>query len=415
MSERWMRGVSLAAALIFAWGTISTSGAAAAPPTAAAPAGESSGRFVTAVPRSVGPDAVLYVTATGGTAGIRPLPPAVELAASLGDIRSGKVTVNELTTVAAGFSLAQFAGGGSLGGTAPGISNAAKMPRNLVDPRTGARTRFLLSAPNGSSTETLATFDSLASIISGCVADAGRCARFLDAATDAWGTRPATTWQAMTLLPTNPSGAPEKIFAQVPRHPRFTPVRTTPPAGWYLALKFWGNGHQFNGPGNLAFDSAGRVWTNTNATWAPTLRGVCPGTSIFRLDPYSPGRPVVTFSGGGLNGSGFGISLDAAENVWVTDYGFTGPLCPTPPTSDSASEFSPSGTALSPPAGYRNGPLSWPQGVESDADGDIWIANCGDDNVVEYPGAIRRRRGRWMPRGSARRSMSPRARPGTCT
>lgn len=180
---------------------------------------------------------------------------------------SGKVTVNELTTVAAGFSLAQFAGGGSLGGTAPGISNAAKMPRNLVDPRTGARTRFLLSAPNGSSTETLATFDSLASIISGCVADAGRCARFLDAATDAWGTRPATTWQAMTLLPTNPSGAPEKIFAQVPRHPRFTPVRTTPPAGWYLALKFWGNGHQFNGPGNLAFDSAGRVWTNTNATW----------------------------------------------------------------------------------------------------------------------------------------------------
>lgn len=24
--------------------------------------------------------------------------------------------------------------------------------------------------------------------------------------------------------------------------------------------------------------------------------------------------------------------------------------------------------------------------MKSDADGDIWIANCGDDNVVEYPG-----------------------------
>ncbi|HET8927858.1 MAG TPA: hypothetical protein VFN24_08535, partial [Microbacterium sp.] len=252
MSERWMRGVSLAAALIFAWGTIST----------------------------------------GGTAGIRPLPPAVELAASLGDIRSGKVTVNELTTVAAGFSLAQLAGGGSIGGTAPGISNAAKMPRNLVDPRTGARTRFLLSAPNGSSTETLATFDSLASIISGCVADAGRCARFLDAATDAWGTRPATTWQAMTLLPTNPSGAPEKIFAQVPRHPRFTPVRTTPPAGWYLALKFWRNGHQFNGPGNLAFDSGPGVDQHQRHLGAHP-QGRLPG------DEHLPPRPLLPRASGG--------------------------------------------------------------------------------------------------------------------
>jgi streptogramin lyase len=190
----------------------------------------------------------------------------------------------------------------------------------------------------------------------------------------------------MTLIPTNPSGAPAKILAQEPRNPRFTPVRTTVPAGWYLVLKFQGNGHQLNGPGNLAFDSLGRVWTNTNATWAPTLKGVCPGTSVFRLDPYTAGRPLSTYTGGGLNGSGFGIALDPRENAWVTNYGFTGPLCPVAPTSDSTSEFAPDGSALSPAGGYQAGPISWPQGVKSDTAGDIWIANCGDDNLVEYPG-----------------------------
>lgn len=343
------------------------------------------GSFRVTVPASVPADAVLYATVTGGTAGKSVLGGEVELAASFADIRSGRVAISELTTVAAGYSLAQFALDGSLGGTSPGLRNAAMMPRNLVDPRTGQPTRFFQTAPNGSSTEALATFNSLASIVAGCVTNANDCTAFLDAATDAWGVRPATTWQAMTLLPTSPSGDPVGIMAQVPDAPLYTPARTEPPAGWYLALKFWGNGRQYNGPGNLAFDSRGRVWANTNATWSNNPRKVCPGTEIFLLDPYAPGQPVTGFSGGGLDGSGFGIALDPQERVWATNFGFTGLFCPTQPTSNSVSLFAPDGTALSPDDGFLDGPISWPQGVKSNADGDVWIANCGDDNLVAYP------------------------------
>ena len=62
----------------------------------------------------------------------------------------------------------------------------------------------------------------------------------------------------MTLLPTNPSGdpaaGPGPGAGESARSRRCAPP---PPSGWYIALKFWGDGTQFNGPGNLAFDSAG--------------------------------------------------------------------------------------------------------------------------------------------------------------
>ena len=185
------------------------------------------GSFRLTVPGSVADDAVLYATASGGMKGRRPLPDTVELAVSLGDLRRGHVEINELTTVAAGYSLAQFAEAGVLGGPDPGLRNAALMPRNLVDLTSGKISRFLRSAPNGTETETLSNFNSLASIIAGCAAGTNDCEAFLDSATDAWGVRAATTWQAMTLLPTNPSGDPGGVLAQVPVKPRYTPVRGT--------------------------------------------------------------------------------------------------------------------------------------------------------------------------------------------
>lgn len=352
---------------------------------------DSSGSFELHVPDDVGDQAVLYLTAQGGQVGQQALPDEVELATALADRRSGPVVVNELTTVAAGFSLAQFARDGSLGGADPGLRNAALMSRNLVSIATGETTRFLRTRPNGSSTQTFATLDSLASIIAGCVAGSNDCDAFLDAATDAWGVRPESTWQAMTLLPSNPAGDAAGVFAQVPDDPRFVPVLESAPTAWILALRFYGNGRQFNGPGNVAFDARGHVWSNNNAEWAVKPKGVCPGLEIFKLDPFAPGRPMETFNGGGLNGAGFGIGIDPNRHVWVGNFGFTGSRCPTEPTSNSVSEFRPDGTALSPERGHRHGPLSWPQGTKSDVEGNIWIANCGNDSLVMYPNGEPRR------------------------
>lgn len=348
---------------------------------------DGSGSFVVAAPPGLRRDDVLYVTARGGRIGARELPREVELAASLGDLRAGRIALDERTTVAAGYSLAQFAERGALGGASPGLQNAAKMPRNLVDLATGRIARFLAEHPNGTATETLPSFNSLASIIAGCAAGSNDCDAFLDAATDAWGARPRTTWEAMTLLPTAPGGDPIGVFAQVPADPRFRPVRRSAPKAWNLALRFYGNGEQFNGPGNVAFDARGRVWANNNAEWSEDPRGVCPGLEMYRLDPFAPGRPMRTFTGGGLNGAGFGIALDPRRRIWVGNFGFTGSECPPrkAPTSNSVSEFRPDGTPRSGDEGWLDGPLSWPQGTKSDVDGNIWIASCGNDSLVMYP------------------------------
>jgi sugar lactone lactonase YvrE len=342
------------------------------------------GAFALRIPPSVGTSDVLYITARGGWIGTRPVSRFVELATSLADQRFGPIVVNELTTVAAGYSLAQFASNGSLGGANPGLRNAATMPRNLVDIATGTITSFLAEQPNGSATETLASFNSLASIVAGCAADSNDCDAFLDSATDAWGTRPTTTWQAMTLLPTNPSGDTPGVFAQIPSDPRYEPVRDSPPTSWVLALRFYGNGRQFNGPGNVAFDAEGRVWANNNAERSVRPDGVCPGLEMFLLDPYAPGRPMQTFYGGGLNGAGFGIGIDPHQRVWVGNFGFTGSLCPDKPTSNSVSEFHPNGRPISGDDGWTDGRLSWPQGTKSDVDGNMWIASCGNDSLVTY-------------------------------
>jgi sugar lactone lactonase YvrE len=346
---------------------------------------DAGGRFDLPVPPNLKRADVLYATAVGGSIGNAPLPLAVELATALGDLRSGRIIINELTTVAAGYSLAQFAEAGSLGGADPGLANAAKMTRNLVDAETGRTARFLAMSPNGTDTETLSNFNSLASIIAGCAAVTNNCNAFLDAATDAWGRRPATTWQAMTLLPTNPSGDAPGVFAQIPANPAFTPVRTTAPVAWIIALRFYGNGRQFNGPGNVAFDAAGRVWANNNAQWSRRPTNICPGLELFRLDPYAAGRPMETFTGGGLNGAGFGIGIDPKANVWVSNFGFTGSLCTQPPTSNSVSEFRPNGSPRSGDNGYTDGPLSFPQGTISDVFGNVWIASCGANSLVTYP------------------------------
>ncbi|MCD2443036.1 hypothetical protein LQ757_12205 [Agromyces sp. SYSU K20354] len=345
------------------------------------------GRFKVSVPQTIAADDVLYATARGGTVDGQPVPDTVELAASLADLRKGKITIDEMTTVAAGYSLAQFAVAGVVGGPSPGLENAARMPRNLVDVARGEQAKFLLQAPNGTATETLSTFNSLASIIAGCVDDSNDCDAFLDAATDAWGVRPDTTWQAMTLLPTNPSGDSPGVFAQVPADPRFTPVRTSAPSAWVIALRFYGDGRQFNGPGNVAFDAQGRVWANNNTNWSRQPSRICPGTDMFHLDPYATGQPMQTFTGGGLNGAGFGIAIDTRDRVWVGNFGFTGSQCTEgPPTSNSVSAFESDGEPISGDDGFTDGPLSWPQGVKSDVDGNMWIANCGNDSVVVYPG-----------------------------
>ncbi len=101
---------------------------------------------------------------------------------------------------------------------------------------------------------------------------------------------------------------------------------------------------------------------------------------------YAPGSP---YSGGGLSGAGFGIDIDPYGDGWVGNFGFAAPPpgCPEDqqPPRNSVSKFRPDGTALSPATGFTAGEIVDPQATVSDADGNIWIANCGDGSVTIYP------------------------------
>ena len=84
---------------------------------------------------------------------------------------------------------------------------------------------------------------------------------------------------------------------------------------------FTGGG--YSGGGKLMFDSEGNAWVgdnflvgaqNQDALWDGNLTEFAPNGK--------PLSPVTTgFTGGGLEGIGFGLAIDASDKVWGTTYG----------------------------------------------------------------------------------------------
>jgi hypothetical protein len=349
-------------------------------------------------------DAVLYVIADGRSAPdrldrlgkCRPFAGPVVLASVLGTAGpapvSTDIAVNERTTVASAYALARFIDGAKIGGKAKGLQNAAGMVQNLANPVTGAVGAVLATHPNGNQTETLGSFNSLANMVAACVASPGACTTLFDLARPPRGSTPTDTLQAMVDIARHPAtSAPavQSLFALSQTLPApYQPARPadSPPAAWTLALRFVGDGVSMDGPGNMAIDEAGSVWVTNNFTFSrdPAAR-VCGSNLLLRFTPtgqYVPGSPYV---GGGLDGAGFGITIDPKGDVWVGNFGFASHGCNTQPLHDSVSKFGLDGTPAN-PTGYTQGGIAWPQGTVSDQQGNIWIANCESGTLTKYPG-----------------------------
>jgi sugar lactone lactonase YvrE len=348
---------------------------------------DAAGRFRLSLARVSAQDA-LYLTTRGGRVGISAVPGRFQLATALGYQRTGVLVLNERTTVATGFAMSQFLVRAKAGGPAPGLPNAAAMVGNLVNPRTGGVSRLMSRPPNGTRTSALATMNTLAGILARCAGDAAVCAR-LDALASPPGGPPARgTLQAIAGIAARPAANASAIFRLQKNSRAYLPRLRSAPGSWVIGITFAGNGRQFRGPGNIAFDAAGNVWTTNNYVPAGDPALVCPGRALLKLNPYSPGARVDMYRGGGINGAGFGIGIDPRGDIWVGNFGFTGTKCAEkePPPSDSVSRFSPTGRPLSGPRGYRDGDFRFPQGTVSDRRGTIWIAACGSRSVVRYPG-----------------------------
>ncbi|HWK88658.1 MAG TPA: hypothetical protein VNP72_01635 [Longimicrobium sp.] len=317
----------------------------------------------------------------------------------------GPIVINELTTVAAAFSMAQFAEGASLAGNAFGLRIAAMMNHNLVDPLTGAPSRVLLRPPNADQTNTLRSTRSLANLVAGCLRQPpGFTARFLDLTRPLHGTEPPDTFQALLNIARHPANNAYALYNQSQGvQTVYSPPLFSAPDAWTLAVKVNDSGDPdalFGGPANIAFDENGYAWIPNNV-----VQGT-PDSATFIMVLQPDGRPAdgrngmpkSPVFGGGLKGPGWGVTIDRDEHVWVGNFGWGDPDTQYP-VDGTVSEFGPDGTPISGDAGYGGDYLDRVQATVADTDGNIWMASYQNGNVVVYlggdPGSPV-----WLPSGS---------------
>src|SRR5215470_7163787 len=238
----------------------------------------SDGRFELRSADTPAKDDVLYVVAKGGIATVKKGSgdnPAIALLTVLGNTPPAKIVINELTTVASTFTSARFIKGEGISGNPLGLRIAAGNVPNLVDPATGAWGKVLLDPLNSYVTATLATLNTLGSLVTASftVADDNWRASFYKAATPTGGATPTNTLEAVTGIAREPWAAPEELYAlfdQAYPQPKdgsrraapFVPYLAYIPPDFALSLCFSGGGNY--SAGRLMFDKDGNLWSGQN-------------------------------------------------------------------------------------------------------------------------------------------------------
>jgi ethanolamine utilization protein EutQ (cupin superfamily) len=380
-----LAGEPIAGAAVTLW----TAGADAPAQLAQAQTG-ADGRFALSAP--AGNNATVYLVAKGGTpraVANQVLPnKAITLMVLLGNPLPGAVTVNELTTVASAFAAAQFIKGESISGNPLGLRIAAGNVPNMVDPGTGKWGKVLLDPLNSTQTTTLANLDTLGSLVTAfaTVATDDWRARFLKAATLPDGTTPKDTVDAMASIARQPWAQPKELFALFDeaypqpkdgarREAPFVPYLAYAPDDFVLSLCFAGGG--VYSAGRLMFDAEGNLWSGQN--WmAGSQSGVNQsiGGGVVKLSPngtaLSP--PITGFTGMGIDGVGWGTAV-TKDKVWTTS--FDGKIL--------VLDFNgrPIGTESDFP--FKEKFLGL-MGVGVAANGDVWIADGSDNQLLHFPG-----------------------------
>ena len=352
---------------------------------------DADGRFTLTTTHTPKKDSILYVVAKGGIAEANKTGgnnPAIALMTVLGTTAPKTVTVNELTTVASAFTAARFIDGEAISGHPLGLRIAAGNVPNLVDPTTGKWGKVLIDPLNSSMTTTMANLDTLGSLISAyfTVADDAWRARFLKAATPPGGATPKNTLEAMAGIARAPWAAPKELYAlfdeayplpapDARRSAPFAPYLVYVPDDFALSLCFSGGGDYANG--RFMFDAEGNLWSGQN--WLPgSQSGVnkSTGGGVIKFSPngtaLSP--PITGFTGMGIDGVGWGTAV-TKDRVWITSFNgkilvmdFNG----KPVASESDFPFKEKLLGL--------------MGIGVATNGDVWIADGSNDQLLYFPG-----------------------------
>jgi hypothetical protein len=349
------------------------------------------GRFELRAADAPGKDVVLYVVAKGGMATVKKGSgdnPAIALLTVLGNTPPAKIVVNELTTVASTFTSARFIKDEGISGNPLGLRIAAGNAPNLVDPATGGWGKVLLDPLNSSMTTTMAKLDTLGSLITyATVANDDWRARFFKAATPTGGVTPKNTLGAMAGIAREPWIAAKELYGlydeayplPAPDARRtgapFAPYLVYVPDDFALSLAFSGGGVYANG--RFMFDADGNLWSGMNRL-PGSQSGVnkSTGGGVIKFSPngtaLSP--PITGFTGMGIDGIGWGTAV-SKDRVWVSS--FNGKIL--------VMDFNGKPVATESDFPFKDKILGL-MGICVAPNGDVWIADGSDDQLLFFPG-----------------------------
>jgi len=325
----------------------------------------------------------LYVIVRAGQVGTSPLNAAIALATPIGACNqlpaASQFVINEVTTAATAWGLAQFlSAGGNIGASATntqGFSNAVATVANLANLTTGTSPGAAFPKNASSPAPRL---NSLANLLNTCTAASSavlpalQCIPFFMATTPANGSTPLNTLDAALNIVRNPGSNVAALYAQATASSAFMPALTAAPADWTLFVRFSGGG--MASPSSLGVDSTGNIWV---ASYGSNAAGGAPIGAVSEFTPT--GSPVFP---NGITGDGlsecYGLAVDAQNNVWVTNE-------ESPSTVNgglgSVSVFNSSGQPISGTTGYVAGGLDYPVAVAIDTNADAWVVDFGNSHV----------------------------------
>lgn len=350
---------------------------------------DAGGNFTLSDRYTCNPGTQVYILATGGNAGVGPTPAnpnglnsAIALMSVLGECpQSGTfaqtvpfVHVNEITTVAAAYSLAGFAtdathvaSSGSMLGKR-GIATAFANAHRIASISTGTPLSVI---PAGTATVPFSEINTLANILAACV-NTGDATYAINAITHSdscsqlfgWttsdgknnGSPAGDTVSAILNIAHNPGAHIQELFSlsggiAAP----FQPNLAQYPTDFTISIAFPAVGLLSN-VSHIAVDGNGSVWMTSG--YSSLVKVSSAGTIL---------SGSAGFTGGGLY-LPEQIAIDTADSLWAANY--TGVV----------SKFSSDGVALSGPSGFSGGGLQPSYvltGIAIDPSGNVWIPSNG--------------------------------------
>jgi sugar lactone lactonase YvrE len=320
----------------------------------------------------------VYVVASGGNAALTPTTTnnaALVMMTAIGNCGSltaaSALTINELTTAAASWALAQFASSAqNIGASATnkaGISNAMLDANLLANQSTGAAATVagnLIVEPG--------KLPALADVIAPCVNSDGTtgCTPLFAATTPSGGSAPKDTLSAALYIVKHPATNIAATYALIPTTaPPYATTLTQAPNDWTISLAVSGGG--LSQPTGIDIDSAGNVWV---ASYPGLLSGFTPQGTPLSATGYGAGATFEVYS----------MTIDTLGDLWLTNQQSAGGNA-----AGSVTKFTPGATAgtfasITP---HFDSSIDFPIGVSADTNGDIFIGNYASSAVTAYTSA----------------------------